>query len=146
MKKLICLLLALCFVFALAACGNTEEETKETTGEVTTQPAETTAASEDDEPQIDTKPTPTVDPNAVAYTVKIVDEAGNVIEGVERIQICSGNDCRIMKMADGPFQLEEKEYTAKLVSMPEGYDYTSDVHEFPFDETNTCTIVLKAVA
>lgn len=47
MKKLLALLLALVMVFALVACGNTEEETNETE-ETTTAPAETTEATEEE--------------------------------------------------------------------------------------------------
>ncbi len=47
MKKLLALLLALVMVFALVACGNTEEETNETE-ETTTAPVETTEATEEE--------------------------------------------------------------------------------------------------
>ena len=47
MKKLLALLLALVMVFALVACGNTEEETNETE-ETTTTPAQTTEATEEE--------------------------------------------------------------------------------------------------
>ena len=48
MKKLLALLLALVIVFALVACGNTEEEETEKTEETTTAPAETTEATEEE--------------------------------------------------------------------------------------------------
>lgn len=148
MKKLICMLLCLCFVFALAACGNSEEETNETTGEVTTQPAETTAASEDDEPQIDTKPGPSIDENTVEYTIKVVDEAGNPVVQATIAQICD-EVCVPVKLTDGvgTKNLEANEnYHVNLTVMPEGFEYASGETEYYFDETNTCTIVLKAVA
>ena len=146
MKKLICMLLCLCFVFALAACGNTEEETNETT----TQNVETTTpeAPENEETQIGTKPGPSIDDNTVEYTIKVVDEAGNPVAAATIAQICD-EVCVPVKLTDGvgakSLEANEK-YHVNLTVMPDGYEYASGETEYYFDETNTCTIVLKAVA
>ena len=52
MKKLLALLLALVMIFALVACGNTEEEETEETEETTTAPAETTEATEEETTEV----------------------------------------------------------------------------------------------
>lgn len=131
MKKLICLLLALTFVFALAACGETEENT----------PAgkETTTGTVEDT---------TVDDGKIEYTVKVVDEAGNPVAAVDKIQVCDeANICSIIFLTDGEgsMRLNEAVYHATLMSMPEGYEYVGEDTEFSFDETNTCVVTLKAV-
>ena len=47
----------------------------------------------------------------------------------------------------GAKSLEANEkYHVNLTVMPDGYEYASGETEYYFDETNTCTIVLKAVA
>ena len=141
MKKLICLLLALCFVFALAACGATEPETNDTTtaGQTTeAAPAETTGAEEET----------TTEDTTVLYTIKVVDEAGNPVKEATIAQICD-ETCMPVKLTDGVGEkkLEPNEnYHVNLTVMPEGFEYASGETEYYFDDTNTCTIVLKAVA
>lgn len=148
MKKLICLLLCLCALFALAACGEKEEQAE---NETTTQGAETTTPEtpEDADIQTDTKPAPTPDDNTVLYTVKVVDEAGNPITEATLVQICD-EVCVPVKLTDGVGEksLEPNEnYHVELTSgLPEGYEYASEDTEFTFDEDNVCTIVLKTVA
>ena len=154
MKKLICLLLALCFVFALAACGNTEEKTE---NETTTQGGETNTpeSTGDGDVQTDSKPSPTpdneeppVENNTVLYTIKVVDEAGNPVAAATIAQICD-DVCVPVKLTDGVGEksLEPNEnYHVNLTVMPEGYEYASGETEYPFDSENVCTIVLKAVA
>lgn len=138
MKKLICLALALTFVFALAACGG---ETEQTPAEdnTTTAPVETTT-----EPAEET----TVDDGKLEYTVKVVDEAGNPVAAVDKIQVCDEtNMCSIIFLTDGvgTMRLVEAVYHATLMSMPEGYEYVGEETEFSFDSTNTCVVTLKAV-
>ena len=149
MKKLICVLLALCFVFALAACGATEEKTENnetvTTTEAKTTEEETTAAAESD-----TKPAPSEDEidTTVLYTIKVVDEAGNAVAAATIAQICD-EACVPVKLTDGVGEksLEANEnYHVNLTVMPEGYEYASGETEYYFDAENVCTIVLKAVA
>ncbi len=155
MKKLICLLLCLCFVFVLAACGQTEEKTED---ETTTQGGETTTPEDADVISGESKPSPTpdqdvtnepVENNTVLYTVKVVDEAGNPVTTATLVQICD-EVCVPVKLTDGVGEksLEPNEnYHVLLTSgLPEGYEYATEETEFSFDENNVCTIVLKAVA
>lgn len=147
MKKLICLLLALCFVFALAACGEKEEKTE---NETTTQGVETTPETPEnaDVIQDESKPSPTPEDNTVLYTIKVVDEAGNPVAAATIAQICD-EVCVPVKLTDGVGEksLEPNEnYHVNLTVMPEGYEYASGETEYPFDSENVCTIVLKAVA
>ena len=152
MKKFICMLLALCFVFALAACGATEEKTENnetvTTTEAKTTEEETTAAAESD-----TKPAPdetdvAVEDTTVLYTIKVVDEAGNAVSAATIAQICD-EVCVPMKLTEGVGEkkLEANEnYHVNLTVMPEGYEYASGAEEYYFDAENVCVITLKAVA
>jgi len=151
MKKLICLLLCLCFVFALAACGETGEKTE---NETTTQGVETTGNAEEVKGESKPSPTPEQDvtdkpeDNTVLYTIKVVDEAGNPVSAATIAQICD-EVCVPVKLTDGVGEksLEPNEnYHVNLTVMPEGYEYASGETEYPFDENNVCTIVLKAVA
>lgn len=152
MKKLLCLILALCCLFALAACGESET-TGETEGTVTApitenQVADTTETPENTDTQTGTKPTPSIDENTVEYTIKVVDEAGNPVAAATIAQICD-EVCVPVKLTDGvgTKSLEANEnYHVNLTVMPEGFEYASGETEYYFDETNTCTIVLKAVA
>lgn len=147
MKKLICMLLALCFVFALAACGATEEKTTETetaTTEVKTTETETTEATESN-----TKPGPGTDEvdTTVLYTIKVVDEGGNPVSAATIAQICD-EACVPVKLTDGVGEkkLEPNEkYHVNLTVMPEGYEYASGETEYYFDAENVCVITLKAV-
>lgn len=85
----------------------------------------------------------------VEYTVTVVDEAGNPIADVKQVQVCDDtNMCSIILLTDGTgsMRLAEAVYHATLMTMPEGYDYATEETEFSFDEDNSCTIVLKAVA
>ena len=152
MKKLLCILLALCFVFALAACGESETaegtETAAPTDNQTPETTETPETPEETDPQTGTKPTPSIDENTVEYTIKVVDEAGNPVAAATIAQICD-EVCVPVKLVDGvgTKSLEANEnYHVNLTVMPEGFEYASGETEYYFDETNTCTIVLKAVA
>ena len=152
MKKFICMLLALCFVFALAACGATEEKTENnetvTTTEAKTTEEETTAAAESD-----TKPAPdeadvVVEDTTVLYTIKVVDGAGNAVSAATIAQICD-EVCVPVKLTEGVGEkkLEANEnYHVNLTVMPEGYEYASGAEEYYFDAENVCVITLKAVA
>lgn len=142
MKKLLCLLLVLCFVFALCACGgetNTEEPVETTQNKATEEQTNGT-------PDVDDV---TIDDGKVEYTVKVVDEAGNPVAAVDVIQVCDeNNSCSVIFMKDGQgaMRLAEAEYHATLMKgLPEGYEYTTEETEFSFDDDYTCTITLKAV-
>ena len=148
MKKFICMLLALCFVFALAACGNTEEAPTVETTEATT----AVEATDEATVNTDTKPAPgadeVIEDTTVLYTIKVVDEGGNPVAAATIAQICD-DVCVPVKLTDGAGEkkLEPNEnYHVNLTVMPEGYEYASGEEEYYFDAENVCTIVLKAVA
>ena len=75
MKKLLALLLALVMVFALCACGGTDEEKNETKESKTVSDAEETE---------DTKPA------TYNYVVTVVNEEGNPVSGVRVKMNASG--------------------------------------------------------
>ena len=167
MKKLLCVLLALTMVLALAACGGEEAKITEKNdaktdtaeGGETTVPAETaenSEATEEAEVQTGTKPTPDVDEvtnppedDTVLYTVKVVDEDGNAVTSATLVQICD-ETCVPVKLTDGEGSKTlpaNPNYHVELTSgLPEGYEYATEETVFSFDEDNVCTIVLKAVA
>lgn len=139
MKKLFALVLALCLVLGLCACatgnGNDTTESTEDTKN-TTASVETTEATEATEA---TKAEPT-------YTVKVVDESGNPIAGAI-VQLCLDACVPSVTNADGvaEFFLEKADYKVSFTVMPAGYDYTTEEHEFYFDNgSNEMTITLKA--
>lgn len=134
LKNIFMLLLALCMVFALCACGG--NETPNNTEE-TPAPSSTAAATEESTDAEDGK---------VTYTVKVVDEGGNAVAGA-MVQLCLEACVPGLTNAEGvaTYTLEEADYKVSFVTMPEGY--TSDVTEFHFEEGKyEMTITLKAVA
>ena len=169
MKKLLCVLLALTVVLALAACGGEEtkvedksdSKTDTTVGSEPTVPEETDGEEEmktpeDTEVQTGTKPAPDVDEvtnpvedDTVLYTVKVVDEAGNAVTSATLVQICD-ETCVPVKLTDGEGTKTlpaNPNYHVELTSgLPEGYEYATEETVFSFDENNVCTIVLKTVA
>ena len=143
MKKMLCLLLALCFVFALCACGN-QIAVEKPNGEETNQSQPTEGQDALDAPEVDQ----TIDDGKVTYTVKVADEAGNPITAVDKVQVCDEtNSCSIIFLTEGQgaIRLTEAEYHATLMSLPEGYEYVGEETEFSFDSDFSCTITLKVV-
>lgn len=123
--------MTLCLVFALCACDNADKG-NDTTAGTTAGTTETTAA--------------TVDDGKVTYTVKVVDEGGNPIQGA-MVQLCMETCLPGMTDAEGvaTYKVVEADYKVSFVSMPAGY--TSDATEYHFDAGKyEMTIMLKAVA
>ena len=143
-KRIVALLLALCVMFALCACG-AEDKNDAPAAEVpaTDVPAAPTAAP--------TEPAEEeTQPAGITYTVKVQDEGGNPVVGA-MIQICQGELCMMPAATDAAgaavFTVaEEAAYEAKFLSMPAGYDYTTEEQVFPFNGAFELTITLKAVA
>lgn len=132
-KGLTALLLVLCLLWGLCACGG--EAAQETTeAPVQTQPApvETTAAPADD--------------GKVLYTVTVVDEAGAPISGA-MVQICL--DACYPGMTDengqAKFSVLEADYKVSFLSLPAGFTYSGGEDTFYF-ENGSCelTVTLKA--
>ena len=132
MKKIFALLLALCMVFALCACGGNSDANNETTGATKAPGNETTA--------------PTVDDGKVTYTVKVVDEQGKGVVGA-MVQLCLETCLPAMTNMQGvaTYRVNEADYKVSFVQMPAGY--TTEEAEFHFAEGSyELTITLKAEA
>lgn len=132
MKSVFALLLALCMVFALCACGGNSDEANGTTG-ATKAPAtnnETTA--------------PTVDDSKVTYTVKVVDEQGKGVVGA-MVQLCLETCLPGMTNMQGvaTYRVNEADYKVSFVQMPAGY--TAEETEYHFAASSyELTITLKS--
>ena len=132
MKKIFALLLALCMVFALCACGGNADANKETTGATKAPDKETTA--------------PTVDDGKVTYTVKVVDGEGKGVVGA-MVQLCLETCLPAMTNMQGvaTYRVNEADYKVSFVQMPAGY--TAEETEYHFAEGSyELTITLKAEA
>lgn len=142
-KRLLAMLLALCLVLGLVACGQSEEPT-----EPSEEPEQTEAAPEQTEAPTEAPVVENTDP---VYTVTIVDEGGNPIAGA-MVQICQGETCMPgpLSGSDGTvtFQVPEADYKVSFLGgVPAGYDYTTEETEFYFEAGSyEMTITLKAVA
>lgn len=141
-KRLIALLLALCLVLGLCACGGNEDAPAQDAPEATDAPA---VPEVTDAPEVEETAAP-----GVTYCVTVVDEGGNPISGA-MVQVCQGEIC-LMPTATNEAGVaefvvaEEAEYEAKFLTLPAGYDYISDEQVFHFDGSFELTITLKAVA
>lgn len=130
-KSIFALILALCMVFALCACGGNSDANQETTGGATQAPNNETTA-------------PTVDDGKVTYTVKVVDESGKGIVGA-MVQLCKETCLPAMTNMQGvaTYRVDEADYKVSFVQMPAGY--TAEATEYHFAEGSyELTITLKA--
>lgn len=136
MKRIFGVVLALCMVLALVACGggsgsgaSSDEQAPASSGAVSTPADSSTPASSVEE-------TP-VDDGKVTYTVNVMDDSGNPVAGV-MVQICK--DVCMPAITDdngiATWSLDEDEYKVSFPTSPEGYiDYTGT--EFYFDTGST---------
>ena len=130
-KRCLAIVLAVCALLCLCACGETQKSTEPQieTQKPTTAPVETPA------------PNPT-------YKVKVVDENGNPVAGAV-VQLCLDLCYPNKTNADGvaEFAVAEADYKVSFTKIPDGYTYSSDVQEFHFEEGSyEMTITLKAAA
>lgn len=140
MKRWIAMLLAVCLMLGLCACGSADNN--DSVQDTTAAPVETTAAApEETEEETQAQPAGTV------YTVTVVDEGGNPVAGA-MVQICLETCMPGVTNENGvaEFATEEADYKASMMSMPEGYEYATEQTEFYFEGGYEVTIVLKAVA
>ena len=148
-KRLFAFALVLCMVLCLVACGKNKDTDTDTDKKNPTQNQEVQQDEQDDkEEQKETEEdngTGIPGDTRVNYSVKVVDEAGNPIKGV-MVQLCLENCFPGMTQDDGvaKFVMTEADYKVSVVSMPEGYTYSTDVQEFYFEEGRDLTITLKA--
>ena len=143
-KKVMAMLLAACLMLALCACGNANNnDVPEATQPAQNDVPADTAEQTPEETEADV-------PTGTVYTVTLVDEGGNPITGT-LIQVCQGELCLMPCATDAngvaTFTVtEEGAYEAKLVTLPEGYEYATEEQVFPFGGAYELTITLKAVA
>lgn len=145
MKRMLVLVLALCMVLGLCACGGQKAE--ETPAAPETPVVETPVVPPVQEPEKEEEPE---EPAGVTYTVYVQDEGGNPIAGA-MVQVCQGEICLMPTATDDTgaavFTVaEEAEYEAKFLMLPAGYDYTTEEQVFHFKNGYELTIVLKALA
>lgn len=133
MKRLIALLLSLCLVLCLGACGGNEDITpSDEPSTEGSQPEDSTGSTEQSGP---------------VYKVTVVDDEGNPLEGV-MVQLCKDMCFPAVTNAEGvaEFSQPEDDYHVSVASMPVGYEYSSDVREFFFEEGSyELTIVLNII-
>ena len=140
-KSVLLVMLALCLVIGLCACGGSEsgDNTATTTngGNATTTTTTTTVTT--------TTTTTTVAEGKVTYTVTVTDEAGNPISGAF-VQLCLEACVPCMTNAQGVASypnMDEADYKVSFINIPEGYSV--ETNEFHFEAGSTeMTIVLKA--
>lgn len=138
-KRLLMLAMVLFVVLCLWACAAEEPKPTENgaTSPVATEPAATEEVTE-----------APVEDGKVVYTVTVQDEAGNPVAGA-MVQICLEACLPTVTNDQGvaTWTMEEAGYKVSFVTMPAGYDYTTDTQEFYFgDGEYEMTLTLKAVA
>lgn len=128
LSKLLLLMLSVCMVFSLCACGEAP-------------------AGDTEPPASDEDPTSTdapADDGKVTYTVTVTDENGDPVVGAV-VQLCEGSTCKPAATdADGKavYRTAEADYKVSVTQAPEGY--AADETEYRFEEGSyELTIVLK---
>ena len=119
MKKMISVMLLLCLVLGLCACGQSGTET-------TTEPTTTESVAED------TTEKSTENDGMAAYKVTVTDEGGNPVVGA-MVQICKDDCFPGVTDAEGvaTFTRPETEgYKVSFISLPEGYEYLDEETDF----------------
>jgi len=143
-KSVFSLILALCLVLGLCACGGNEEATEATENTEAVTEAATEAVTEAATEAVEE--TEAANDGTVTYRVQVVDEAGSPIVGA-MVQICLDTCLPGMTNAAGiaEYQVVEADYKVSFLALPEGYTYTTEETEFYFDAGPTeMTITLKA--
>lgn len=134
--------LVTCATICLSGCGSDKAAEGDTT---------TAAVTENNNKTTEPKTEPkteeqTVADSRVVYTIKVVDEEGNVLPSV-MVQICKDacvpgvtNDQGIAE-----FKVDEDpEYKASIMQMPEGYELAGEEKNFYFESgSKDITITLK---
>lgn len=145
-RSLLLIVLTLCLMVGLCACGDKTSADKDTTTTTKDGGAATTTTTTTTTTQTTTTST-TVDANLATYTVTVTDEAGNPISGAF-VQLCLESCTPCMTNAQGVAtypNMKKADYKVSFINIPEGYSV--DTNEFHFEEGSyEMTIVLKAVA
>lgn len=124
-KRILSLLIALCMIACLCACGGTNEPAEDDNKENVQNDLPDT--SDDSESESDTEE------NVPAFNVKVVDGAGTPVKGV-MIQICKDVCVPAMTGDDGIAVFNNLEitdgYKLSVLSCPEGYEYTGEAEVY----------------
>lgn len=145
LKRLLAVMLALCMMLCLCACGNTDDNNADDS----TPPQEDPVVNEP-EPSEEDPSEEEPEASGIVYTITVTDEGGNPVSGA-MLQMCQGEICLLPAATDAngvvTFTVtEDGAYEAKFLALPSGYEYVDDVQVFPFDGATELAIVLKAVA
>lgn len=129
-------LMAILLCLSCVFCACTEGDPADTNADTDANSAEQTSDSTD-------LGTDKEDDGKVEYTVTVVDTDNNPITGV-MVQLCLESCVPAVTDENGvaTYNLPEADYKAALISLPEGYEYTTDETEFYFNGTYALVIVL----
>lgn len=133
LKRFAALVLSLCLLLCLCACGNTQPDATEPPVENTTEPTAD---------PVDNTTEPTAEPT---YTVTVVDQDNAPVAGAW-VQLCLEACVPAVTDENGVanFFLEENDYKVSFTVMPEGYGYAGEEQEWYFAEgENTMTVVIN---
>lgn len=135
-KKLLAVLLTLLVVFSLCACGN-NADTTDNTDDIESSAVEESSEVESSEEE-----------KSAAFEVKVVDTAGNPVEGV-MLQICKDSCIPAKTDANGiaSFNIEITEgHKLQVLTCPEGYEYTGEAEVYLEEGSTEYTVELSEAA
>ena len=137
MKRLFALILSVCLVLCLCACGSAEQNPTTKATEPTANATEPTTEA--------TEPTTAV--AEPSYVVTVVDQNNEPVVGAW-VQLCLESCVPAMTDENGVanFFLEEADYKVGFTVTPAGYEFIDGVDAWYFAEgENTITITLNKV-
>lgn len=123
MKKIIAILLLICFTAFLCACGETETTETAESSAASVEESETASAAESETASEASK-----EEQTATFKVSVVDASGNPVEGV-MVQLCKDTCIPAKTGADGiaSFNAEITDgYKLSVLSCPAGYTYTGE--------------------
>ena len=135
-KKLLCLILAACFMLCFAAC---------TSGDVENNEDETTPKNEVVETE---EVKDTEEPAPASFKVTVTDETGAAVAGVV-LQVCKDTCVPCVTDAEGvaSFNVEvTSEHKLSVLTLPEGYEYTGEAEIYLEDGITEFSVVINKVA
>ena len=158
-KKIFVLIMAVCLMLCLCACGEDTEGTKEPAADATQAATDVATEVATDVATEVPSEEPTAEP--FSYKIKLVDETGNPFAGV-MVQLCKDTCMPMLTDENGvaSFVKEEAEgYKGAVTVLPEGYDHIQEnvdevveeggvtVYYYYFEDgSNELTITLKKIA
>lgn len=140
LKRILILLIALCTIACLCACGGTSEPADD--GNKESEQNDLPDTSDDSESESDTVE------NLPVFSVKVVDAEGTPVKGV-MIQICKEVCVPAMSGDDGIAVFNNMEITdghkLSVLSMPEGYEYTGEAEVYLESGITEYTVTINEV-